>query len=46
MSDQPSPGPDPIEDAARIDDPDMTTEMTPVPHEHGDAENEESGEQA
>lgn len=46
MSDQPGTGPDPIEDAAQIDDADMTTEMTPVPHEHGDAKNEESGEQA
>ncbi len=45
MSDQPTSGPDPIEDAASNDDADMTTEMTPVPHEHGDAENEESGPQ-
>ncbi|WP_298590451.1 hypothetical protein [uncultured Kocuria sp.] len=42
MSDQPTSGPDPIQDAVSNDDADMTTEMTPVPHEHGDAENEES----
>ena len=42
MSDQPTSSPDPIEDAAKIDDADMTTEMTPVPHEHGDAKNEDS----
>ncbi|MFW6188719.1 MAG: hypothetical protein ACOC84_12075 [Actinomycetota bacterium] len=45
MSDQPTSSPDPIEDAASIDDADMTTEMTPIPHEHGDARNESSDEQ-
>ena len=41
MSEQPTSSPDPIEDAASNDDADMTTEMTPVPHEHRDAENED-----
>ncbi|MEX5271607.1 hypothetical protein [Kocuria sabuli] len=45
MSEQPTSSPDPIEDAASIDDADMTTEMTPVPHEHGDAKNEDSDQQ-
>ena len=45
MSDQPTSSPDPIEDAANNDDPDMSTEMTPVPHKHGDAKNEDSGRQ-
>jgi hypothetical protein len=44
VSEQPTSSPDPIEDAASNDDADMTTEMTPVPHEHGDAKNEESEE--
>ena len=38
MSEQPTSSPDPIEDAASNDDADMT----PIPHEHGDAKNEES----
>lgn len=45
MSEHPTSSPDPIEDAASIDDADMTTEMTPVPHEHGDPKNEDSDPQ-
>jgi hypothetical protein len=45
VSEQPTSSPDPIEDAASNDDADMTTEMTPIPHEHGDAENEEPDQQ-
>lgn len=45
MSEQPTSSPDPIEDAAHNDSADLTTEMTPVPHEHGDAKNEDSDQQ-